>query len=196
MELQINCLETRIEKMQERFNKDLEEIKKSQSIINNGISSVQFSHSVVSDSLQPHELQHARPPCPSQTPGVHSNSCPSSQWCHPAISSSVFPFFSCLLSFPASGSFQMSQFFPSGGQSIGVSASNEHPGLISFRINWLDLLAVQGTLKNLLQNHSSKASILRCSAFITVQLSHPYMTTGKTIALTRWTFVGKVMSAF
>ena len=79
MELQINSLETRIEKMQEKFNKDLEEIKKSQSIINNGISSVQFSHSVVSDSLQPHELQHARPPCPSQTPGVHSNSCPSSQ---------------------------------------------------------------------------------------------------------------------
>ena len=88
----------------------------------------------------------------------------------------------------------MSQLFASGGQSIGVSASNEHPGLISFRINWLDLLAVQGTLKNLLQNHSSKASILRCSAFITVQLSHPYMTTGKTIALTRWTLVGKVMS--
>ena len=78
--------------------------------------------------------------------------------------------------------------------SFSISPSNEHPGLISFRMNWLDLLAVQGTLKSLLQYHSSKASILQCSAFFTVQLSHPYMTTGKTIALTRWTFVGKVMS--
>ena len=78
--------------------------------------------------------------------------------------------------------------------SFNVSPSSEHPGLISFRVDWLDLLAVQGTLKNLLQHHSSKASILRCSAFFIVQLSHPYMTTGKTIALTRWTFVGKVMS--
>ena len=85
--------------------------------------SVQFSHSVVSDSLQPHESQHTRPPCPSPTPGVHSNSCPLSQWCHPAISSSVVPFSSCPWSFPASGSFQMSQLFPSGGQSIGVAAS-------------------------------------------------------------------------
>ena len=86
-------------------------------------SSVQFSHSVVSDSLQPHGLQHTRPPCPSPTPEVYSNSCPLSRWCHPTISSSVVPFSSCLQSFPASGSFQMSQFFPSGGQSIGVSAS-------------------------------------------------------------------------
>ena len=78
--------------------------------------------------------------------------------------------------------------------SFSISSSNEHPGLISFRMDWLDLLAVQGTLKSLLQHHSSKASILWCSAFFTVQLSHPYMTTGKTIALTRWTFVGKVMS--
>ena len=78
--------------------------------------------------------------------------------------------------------------------SFSISPSKEHPGLISFRMDWLDLLAVQGTLKSLLQHHSSKASILRCSAFFTVQLSHPYMTTGKTIALTRWTFVGKVMS--
>ena len=97
-----------------------------------------------------------------------------------------------------SGSFQMSQFFALGGQSIGVSASASvlpmNTGLISFRMDWLDLLAVQGTLKSLLQHHSSKASVLRCSAFFTVQLSHPYMTTGKTIALTRWTFVGKVMS--
>ena len=84
---------------------------------------IQFSHSVVSDSLRPHELQHARTPCPSPTAGVYPNSCPLSQWCHPTISSSVFPFSSCSQSFPASGSFQMSQFFPSGGQSIGVSAS-------------------------------------------------------------------------
>ena len=93
----------------------------------------------------------------------------------------------------------MSQFFASGGQCIGsfsfiVSPSSEYSGLISFRIDWFDLLAVQGTLKSLLQHHSSKASILRCSVFFMVQLSHPYMTTGKTIALTRWTFVSKVMS--
>ena len=93
----------------------------------------------------------------------------------------------------------MSQFFASGGQSVGsfsfnISPSSEHSGLISFRMDWLDLLAVQGTLKRLFQHHSSEASILRCSAFLIVQLSHPYMTTGKTIALTRWTFVGKVMS--
>ena len=87
------------------------------------LSSVQFSHSVVSDSLWPHEPQHARSPCPSPTPGVHSNSHPSSRWCHPAISSSVVPFSSCLQSFPASGSFPMSQLFTLGGQSIGVSAS-------------------------------------------------------------------------
>ena len=86
-------------------------------------SSVQFSHSVMSDSLQPHGLQHARPPCPSSTPGAYSNSCPLSRWCHPTISSSVFPFFSCPQSFPASGSFQMIRFFASGGQSIGVSPS-------------------------------------------------------------------------
>ena len=85
-------------------------------------SSVQSSHSVVSDSLQPHKLQHARPPHPSPTPGVHSNSCPSSQWCHPAISSSVVPFSSCPQSLPASESFPMSQLFSWGGQSIGVSA--------------------------------------------------------------------------
>ena len=78
--------------------------------------------------------------------------------------------------------------------SFNISLSNEHPGLISFRMDWLDILAVQGTLKSLLQHHSSKASVLRCSAFFIAQLSHPYMTTGKTIALTRWTFVGKVMS--
>ena len=87
------------------------------------ISSVQFSHSVVSDSLWPHGLQHTRPPCPSPTPRVYSNSCSLTRWCHPTISSSVIPFSSCLQSFPASGSFQMNQFFTSGGQSIGVSAS-------------------------------------------------------------------------
>ena len=85
--------------------------------------SVQFSRSVMSDSLRPHELQHTRPPCPSPTPGVHPNPCPLSQWCHPTISSSVVPFSSCLQPFPASGSFPVSQFFASGGQSIGVSAS-------------------------------------------------------------------------
>ena len=105
---------------------------------------------------------------------------------------------SSLQSFQASGSFPRSQFFPSGGQSIGASAfsispSNEYSGLISFRMDWLDLLAVQGTLKSLLQHHSLKASVLQCSALFMVQLSHPYMTTGKTIALTRRTFVGKVM---
>ena len=92
----------------------------------------------------------------------------------------------------------MSQFFTSGGQSIGfsfnISPSNEYSGMISFRIDWFDLLAVQGTLKSLLQHHSSKASILQCSAFFMVQLSYPYTTSGKTIALTKWTFVGKVMS--
>ena len=162
------------------------------------ICSVQFSCSVMSDSLRPHEPQQARPPCPSPTPGVHPKPCPLSQWCHPTISSSVIPF-SHPQSFPASGAFQMSQLFTSGGQSIGsfrfsISPSNEHPGLISFRMDWLDLLAVQGTLKSLLQHHSLKASVLRHSAFFIVQLSHPYMTTGKTIALTRRTFVGKVMS--
>ena len=162
-------------------------------------SSVQFSRSVVSESLRLRATQQARLPCPSPTPGVHSDSRPSSQWCHPAISSSVLPFSSCPQTFPASESFPMSQLFAWGGQSTGVSASasfpsKEIPGLISFRMDWLDLLAVQGTLKSLLQHHSSKASILWGSVFFTVQLSHPYMITGKTIALTRRTFVGKVMS--
>ena len=124
---------------------------------------------------QPHEPQHARLPCPSPTPGVYPNSCPVSQWCHLTISSSVVPFSSCLQSFPTSGSFQMSQLFASGGQntafSFNISPSNEQPGLISFRMDWLDLLAVQGTLKSLLQHHSSKASILLFSAFFIVQLS-------------------------
>ena len=123
--------------------------------------SVQFSCSVVSDSLRPHEPQHARPPCLSPTPGVHPNPCPSSQWCHPTISSSIIPFSSCPQSFPASGSFQMTQLFAKYWSfSFSISPSNEHPGLISFRMDWLYLLAVQGTLKSLLQHHSSKASIL------------------------------------
>ena len=118
-----------------------------------------------------------------------------SRWCHTIISSSVVPFSSHLQSFPALESFQMSQFFTSGGQSIGtISPSGDYSGLISFRMDWLDLLAVQGTLKSLLQHHSSKASILPHSAFFIVQLSYPYMTTRKTMALTRRTFVGKVMS--
>ena len=127
---------------------------------------------------------------------VYSNSCPLSQWRHPTISSSVVPFFSWLQSSPESRSFPMSQFCASGGQSIGASASASV--LPMNNQDWFplrfDLLAVQGTLKSLLQHHSSKASILWCSAFFMIQLSHPYMTTGKTIALTRWTFVGKVMS--
>ena len=150
-------------------------------------------------TLQPHERQQARPPSRSPTPGVYSNHVhrvsDAIQPSHPLSSPSP----PAPQSLPASGSFPMSQLFASGGQSIGsfslsISLSNEHPGLTSFRMDWLDLLAGQGTLKSLLQHHSSKASILRRSAFFTVQLSHPYMTTGKTIALTRWTFVGKVMS--
>ena len=154
-----------------------------------GMTSVQFSRSVVSDSLWPHELQHARPPCPSPAPGVHPDSHPSSRWCHPAISSSVVPFSSCPQSLPASvfsNESTLHMRWPKYWSfSFSIIPSKEIPGLISFRIDWLDLLAVQGTLKSLLQHHSSKASILWCSAFFTVRLSHPYMTTGKTIALTR-----------
>ena len=145
----------------------------------------QFSRSVVSNSLQSHGPQYTRLPCHSLSPGACSNSHPLSGWCHPTISSSAALFSSCLQSIPASGSFPRSQFFASGGQSIGVSASKS---VLPMNI------AVQGTLKSLLPYHSSKASILRCSAFFIVQLSHPYMNTGKTIALTRWIIVGKVMS--
>ena len=162
------------------------------------ISSLQFSHSVVSDSLWPHELQHTRPPCPSPTPRAYPNLCLLSWWfnhlilCHPLLllplifpSIRVFSNESALcIRWPKYWSF-----------SFSISPSNEHPWLISFRMDWLDLLAGQETLESLLQHHSSKASIFRCSAFFRVQLSHPYMTTGKTIALTRRTFVGKVMSA-
>ena len=139
--------------------------------------STQFSHSIVSNSLRPHELQHARPPCPSPTPRVHPNPCPLCWWCHPAISSYVVPFSSCLQSFPTSGSFPMNQVakiseflhirWPKYWSfSFNISPSNEHPRLISFMMDWLDLLAVQGTLKSLLQHHSSKASILQHSAFL------------------------------
>ena len=147
------------------------------------ISSVQFSCSVVSDSLWPHELQHARPPCPSPTPGVHSDSWDASShliFCRPLLllppmppSIRVFSKESALrIRWPKDWSF-----------SFNIRPSKEHPGLISFRMDWLDLLVVQGNLKSLLKHHSSKASILRRSAFFTVQLSPPYMTTGKTIAL-------------
>ena len=155
----------------------------------------------MSDSLRPHELQHARPPCPSPTPRVHSDSHPSSQGCHPAISSSAVPFSSCPPIPPSirvfSNESTLHMRWPKHWSfSFSIIPSKEIPGLISFRMDRLDLLAVQGTLKSLLQHHSSKASIFLCSAFFTVQLSHLYMTTGKTIALTRWTIVGKVMSAF
>ena len=144
-------------------------------------TSVQSSHAGVSNSLQPHEPQHARPPCPSSHLIL----------CHPLLlllsifpSIRVFSNESALhIRWPKYWSF-----------SFNISPSNEHSGLISFRMDWLDLLAVQGTLKSLLQHHSSKASVLQCSAFFIVQLSHPHVTTGKTTALTRQTFVGKVMS--
>ena len=144
-----------------------------------------------------HGLQHTRPPYPSPNPRACSNSCPLSRWWHPTISASVVPFSSLLQSFLASGSFPMSQFFTSVASwsfSFSISLSKENSGLISFRIGWFDLLAVQGILKSLLQHHISKASILWHSAFSIVQLSHPYMTLGKTIALTRQNLVGKVMS--
>ena len=151
-----------------------------------------FIRSVVSNSLCPHGLQHARLPC-SPFPKACSNSCPLSQRYHPTISSSVVPLSSCLQSFPESGFLLMSQLFASGGQSIGASAS---PSVFTVNIQgWFPLgLRLQGTLKSLLQHHSSKASILWCLTFFMVQLSHPYMTTGKSIALTIQTFVGKVTS--
>ena len=160
------------------------------------ISSVQLlSHVWL---CQHHGLQHTRPPCPPPTPRAYSNSCPSNQWHHPTTPSSVVPFSSHLQPFPASGSFPMSQLFVSGGQSTGVSAS---ASVLPMNIqDWFPLrstgwISLQSKgLKSLLQHHSSKESIIWCSAFFIVQLSHPYMTTGKTIALTRWTFVAKVMS--
>ena len=156
-----------------------------------------FSCSDMSNSLQPHGLQHAALPCPSLSPRVCLNSCLLSQWCHPTISSPLLP--------PAPPTLNLShhqslfQWVGSLHQvtkywSFSLCPSDEYSGFIFFKIDWFDLLAVQGTLKSLLQDHSLKASILQCSAFFMVQLSHPYMTTGKTIALTIIrTFVGKVM---
>ena len=141
-------------------------------------SSIQFSHSVMSNSLWPHGLQHTRLPCPSPTPGACPNSCPLSRWCHPTISSSVVPFSSHLQSFRASGSFQMSQFFALGDQSsfsFNISPSKEYSGLISFRMDWLDLAVVKGTLKSLLQHHNSKASVLQHSAFFMVSHIHTWL---------------------
>ena len=143
----------------------------------------QFSCSVMFDSLRPHGPQHARPPCPSPAPGVDSNSCPLSRWCHPTISSSVIPFSSRLQSFPVSASFPISQFFTSGGQSIGVSASTSVlPMNIQdwFPLGWTGWISLQS--KDSQESSPTpqlKASILQCSAFFIVQLSHPYMTTGK-----------------
>ena len=158
-----------------------------------------FSCSVMSNSLRPNGLQHASLPCPSPSPEACSHSWPLSQRYHPSISSSVVPFSSHLQSFPASGSSLVSWLFTSCGQrsfSFNISPSNEYSGLISFRIDWFHRFAAQGTLKSLLQPHSSKASILQHSAFFMVQLSHTYMTTGKTIALTLQIFVTKVVSLF
>ena len=142
-------------------------------------------HLVMCDSLQPHELQYTRLPCPSPPPWVCSDSCLLSQWCHPTISPLVTHFYSCPQSFPESGSFPMSWLFTSGGQSFRASASatspsNEYLGLISFSIDLFDFLAVQGTPKSFLQHHSSKTSILWHSALFMVHISHSYITTGKT----------------
>jgi len=149
--------------------------------------------------MRPPGLQHARSPCPSPTPGVYPNSCPLSRWYHPAISSSVTPLLLLPSIFPSIKVFSNESVLhirrpKYWSFSFSISPSNEDSGLISFRIDWLHLLAVQGTLKSLSQYHSSKASILLRSAFFVVQLSHPYMTTGKTTALTRRTFVIRVMS--
>ena len=155
----------------------------------------------MSDYLQPHESQHARPPCPSPTPRVYPNSCPLSQWCHLTISSSVIPLSSCPQSFPTSGSFQMSQLFTSGGQNTGVSASTSVLPMNTqdwSPLGWTGWISLQSKgLSRVFSNttfQNGKKSILWRSVFFIVQLSHPYMTTGKTIALTRWTFVDKVMS--
>ena len=159
----------------------------------------QFSQSsVVSGSLWPHELQHTRIPCPSPTPKVCSNLCPLSQWCHPTISPTVVPFSACLQSCQASGLFHWVSSLHQVAKLLEFQLQHQSFQrrfcIISFGPDWFDILKVQGTLKSLLQHHDSKASILWHSAFFMVQLSHPYMTTRKTIALTRWTFVGKAMS--
>ena len=149
----------------------------------------------MSDSLQPHELQHARPPCPSPTPRVHSlmsieSVMPSSHLilCRPLLLQPQIPPSIRVFSNESALRMRWPKYW---SFSFSISTSKEHPGLKSFTMDWLDLLAVQETLNSLLQHHSSKISILWSSAFFTVQLSHPYMTTGKTIALARWTFFGK-----
>ena len=161
---------------------------------NTSYYSVQFtSVAQLCLTLRPHGPQHARPP--SITTSRNLPKLMSIESVMPSNhSSSIVPFSSCLQFFPASGSFQMNQLFTSGGQSIKSDASASVLPVNTqdwFPLGWLDLLAAQGTLKSLLQHHSSKASILWHSAFFIVQLSHPYMTTGKTITLTKWTFVGK-----
>ena len=158
--------------------------------------SVQFSRSVMSDSLWPHGRQHARTPCPSPTAGAYPNSCPLSWWCRPTTSSSVIPF-SCLQSFLASGSFPMSRFFASGGQGLRASASILPMNIQDwFPLGWTGWISfLSKGLSRVFSNTTvQKHQILRCSAFFMAQLSHPYMTTGKTKALTRRIFVGKVMS--
>ena len=152
--------------------------------------SVQFSRSFVSNSLRPHGLQHARLPCPSPTPKACSNSYPSNWWYHPTISSSVILFSSYLQSFPAWGSFPMCRFFSSGGQSIGASALVLPMNIQDwFPLGWAGFISLQS--KSLLQHPSLNTSILCHSTFFIIQLSHPYMIAGKTIALTRQSFVGK-----
>ena len=169
-----------------------------QPLLSTSIFTLQLFGCSVSDSLWPHWLQHTRLPCPSPSPGMCSNSRPLSHWCHLTISSFVIPISSCLQSSPASESFLMSQLFTSGGQILVLQLHHQSFqwifSLISFRTDYFNLLAVQGTLKSLLQHHGEKASILWHSTFFMVQFSHLYLTTGKIIALTRWTFVGKVMS--
>ena len=146
----------------------------------------------MSDSLQPHKLQHARPPCPSPTPGVHSDSSvmPSSHLIlyHPLLLLPPIP--PSIRVFFNESTLRM-RWTKYWSFSFSISPSNEHPGLISFRMDWLNLLAGQGMLKSLLQHRSSKASILQHSAFFTVQLSHPHMNTGKTIALTSGPLLAK-----
>ena len=148
--------------------------------------SIQFSSvTQLCTTLPPHGLKHTRPPCPTPTPRVHSNLCPLSQWFHPTISS-CRPLLLLPSIFPSIRVFSNESAFcirwpKYWSFSFIISPSNEYLGLISFRMDQLDLLAVQGTLKNLLQHHSSKASVLWCSALLMVQLSHPYMTAGKTI---------------
>ena len=148
----------------------------------------------MSKPLQFKELQHARYPCPALSPGVCSDSCPLSWWCHPNNSSSVAPF-SCPQTSPASESFPVSQLFASGDQSTGASASAsvlpmKIQGWFPVGLTGLIFFAIQRILKHLLQEHSLKAWICQCSAFFMVQISHLYITTGKTTALTNWTFVG------